>query len=203
MTGNPVRSDFAGLAPKARGEAVHLLVFGGSQGSRALNDAIVAALPRLAGHIAAGRLSITHQTGPRDLDRVREAYAAAGVEGDVRPFIERMVDELLKKPQFGEHWARMWLDLARYADTKGYEKDRGRTMWPYRDWVVNALNDDMPLDRFTTEQLAGDLLPNPTRQQLIATAFHRNTMANDEGGTDELGGRLTQTNGVIDVKRSD
>ncbi|HKQ75216.1 MAG TPA: PSD1 and planctomycete cytochrome C domain-containing protein [Blastocatellia bacterium] len=98
---------------------------------------------------------------------------------------ERMVDDLLKKPQFGEHWARMWLDLARYADTKGYEKDRGRTMWPYRDWVVNALNADMPLDRFTTEQLAGDLLPNPTQQQLIATAFHRNTMANDEGGTDD------------------
>ena len=98
---------------------------------------------------------------------------------------ERMVDELLKKPQFGEHWARMWLDLARYADTKGYEKDRGRTMWPYRDWVVNALNADMPLDRFTIEQLAGDLLPNPTQQQLIATAFHRNTMANDEGGTDD------------------
>ena len=97
---------------------------------------------------------------------------------------EKVVDELLAKPQFGEHWARMWLDLARYADTKGYEKDLGRTMWPYRDWVVNALNADMPLDRFTTEQLAGDLLPNPTEQQIIATAFHRNTMTNDEGGTD-------------------
>jgi UDP-N-acetylglucosamine--N-acetylmuramyl-(pentapeptide) pyrophosphoryl-undecaprenol N-acetylglucosamine transferase len=96
VTGNPVRSDFAGLAPKARGESIHLLVFGGSQGSRALNDAIVAALPRLAGHVAAGRLSITHQTGPRDVERVREAYAAAGVEGDVRPFIERMVDEFAR-----------------------------------------------------------------------------------------------------------
>ncbi|MFN0085283.1 MAG: PSD1 and planctomycete cytochrome C domain-containing protein [Blastocatellia bacterium] len=97
---------------------------------------------------------------------------------------EQMVDELLRKPRFGEHWARMWLDLARYADTKGYEKDLGRTMWPYRDWVVEAFNADMPLDRFTTEQLAGDLLPNPTERQLIATAFHRNTMTNDEGGTD-------------------
>lgn len=96
----------------------------------------------------------------------------------------RLVDELLKMPQYGEHWARMWLDLARYADTKGYEKDVGRTIWPFRDWVVNALNSDMPLSQFTEEQLAGDLLPNPTQQQLIATAFHRNTMTNDEGGTD-------------------
>jgi mono/diheme cytochrome c family protein len=98
---------------------------------------------------------------------------------------EGLVDELLARPQFGEHWARMWLDLARYADTKGYEKDLGRTMWPWRDWVVNAFNADMPLPQFTIEQLAGDLLPNPTESQLIATAFHRNTMANDEGGTDD------------------
>ncbi len=112
---------------------------------------------------------------------------------------ERMVDELLKKPQFGEHWARMWLDLARYADTKGYEKDRGRTMWPYRDWVVDALNADMPLDRFTREQLAGDLLPNPTGQQLIATAFHRNTMANDEGGTDDEEFRVAAVKDRVDT----
>jgi uncharacterized protein DUF1553/uncharacterized protein DUF1549/cytochrome c len=112
---------------------------------------------------------------------------------------ERMVDELLKKPQFGEHWTRMWLDLARYADTKGYEKDRGRTMWPYRDWVVNALNADLPLDRFTTEQLAGDLLPNPTQQQLVATAFHRNTMANDEGGTDDEEFRVAAVKDRVDT----
>ncbi|MEZ6105807.1 MAG: DUF1549 domain-containing protein [Pirellulaceae bacterium] len=93
----------------------------------------------------------------------------------------RIVDELLESPRFGEHWARMWLDLARYADTKGYEKDLGRMMWPYRDWVVTAFNQDMPLDQFTVEQLAGDLLPEPTIEQRVATAFHRNTMANDEG----------------------
>jgi UDP-N-acetylglucosamine--N-acetylmuramyl-(pentapeptide) pyrophosphoryl-undecaprenol N-acetylglucosamine transferase len=93
VTGNPVRSDFAGLAKKERGERTHLLVFGGSQGSRALNTAMTAALPRLKPHVDAGRLSITHQTGPRELDAVREAYASAGVEADVRPFIERMVDE--------------------------------------------------------------------------------------------------------------
>src|SRR5262245_47169785 len=112
---------------------------------------------------------------------------------------EWMVDELLKKPQFGEHWARMWLDLARYADTKGYEKDRGRTMWPYRDWVVDALNADLPLDRFTTEQLAGDLLPNPTERQLIATAYHRNTMANDEGGTDDEEFRVAAVKDRVDT----
>ena len=94
------------------------------------------------------------------------------------------VDELLAAPTFGEHWARMWLDLARYADTRGYEKDNARQMWLYREWVINALNADMPFDQFTIEQLAGDLLPKPTQEQLIATAFHRNTMTNDEGGTD-------------------
>jgi len=98
---------------------------------------------------------------------------------------EQMIDELLASPRFGEHWARMWMDLARYADTKGYEKDLGRTVWPYRDWLINAINADMPLDQMTKEQLAGDLLPDPTNDQLIATAFHRNTMSNDEGGTDD------------------
>jgi mono/diheme cytochrome c family protein len=102
-----------------------------------------------------------------------------------RDAYERLVDELLESPQFGEHWARMWLDLARYADTKGYEKDLGRTMWPYRDWVVDAFNADMPLERFTREQLAGDLIPGATPSQIVATAFHRNTMSNDEGGTDD------------------
>ncbi|MGB3588787.1 MAG: DUF1549 domain-containing protein, partial [Tunicatimonas sp.] len=97
---------------------------------------------------------------------------------------EKLVDRLLASPHFGERWAAMWLDLARYADTKGYEKDLDRSIWKYRDWVINAFNQDMPYDQFTVEQLAGDLLPNPTKDQLIATAFHRNTMANDEGGTD-------------------
>lgn len=112
--------------------------------------------------------------------------AADALASDPSPeAYERFVDTLLARPQFGEHWARMWLDLARYADTKGYEKDRGRTMWPYRDWVVKAFNDDMRLDRFTAEQLAGDLLPDATNDQVVATAFHRNTMSNDEGGTDD------------------
>lgn len=98
---------------------------------------------------------------------------------------EKVVDELLASPHFGEKWASWWLDMARYADTKGYERDAGRTIWRYRDWVIRAFNADKPFDQFSTEQLAGDLLPNPSDDQLIATAFHRNTMNNDEGGTED------------------
>lgn len=96
---------------------------------------------------------------------------------------EAIVDSLLASKRFGERWATMWLDLARYADSKGYEKDPHRTIWKYRDWVIRAFNEDMPFDRFTVEQLAGDLLPQPSKAELIATAFHRNTMTNTEGGT--------------------
>ncbi len=99
---------------------------------------------------------------------------------------EKAVDRLLASPQYGERWARKWLDLARYADTNGYEKDNPRTVWPYRDWVIKALNQDMPFDQFTIEQLAGDLLPGATTDQRIATGFHRNTMLNEEGGIDPL-----------------
>jgi hypothetical protein len=98
---------------------------------------------------------------------------------------EKLVDDLLASPRFGEKWATWWLDMARYSDTKGYERDAGRTIWRYRDWVIRALNADMPFDQFSTEQLAGDLLANPSDDQLIATAFHRNTMTNDEGGTED------------------
>lgn len=99
---------------------------------------------------------------------------------------EKLVDGLLKSKHYGERWARRWLDLARYADTNGYEKDRARSIWPYRDWVINSLNADVPFDQFTIEQLAGDLLPNATREQRVATGFHRNTMLNEEGGIDPL-----------------
>ena len=99
---------------------------------------------------------------------------------------ERLVDRLLASPTYGERWARRWLDLARYADTNGYEKDRTRSVWPYRDWVINAINADMPFDQFTIDQLAGDMRPNATVEQRIATGFHRNTMLNEEGGIDPL-----------------
>jgi len=98
---------------------------------------------------------------------------------------EKYVDSLLANPQFGERWAKVWLDLARYADTQGYEKDNKRSIWPYRDWVIRAYNDNLPFDKFTILQLAADLMQDPSIDDLIATGFHRNTMTNTEGGTDD------------------
>ncbi|MEX2172124.1 MAG: PSD1 and planctomycete cytochrome C domain-containing protein [Pirellulales bacterium] len=97
---------------------------------------------------------------------------------------ERVVDRLLASPRFGERMAMLWLDLARYADTDGYEKDSHRQMWPYRDWVIEAFNENMPFDQFTIEQLAGDLLPNATSNQLVASAFNRNGPTTSESGVD-------------------
>ncbi|MHA4810981.1 DUF1553 domain-containing protein [Flavitalea flava] len=98
---------------------------------------------------------------------------------------ERLVDSLLASPHFGEKWAAMWLDLARYADSQGYEADGERKgIWHYRDWLIRAFNGDMSYDRFLTEQMAGDLLPVKNDDQFIATGFHRNSMTNSEGGTD-------------------
>ena len=102
----------------------------------------------------------------------------------------KVVDQLLASPHFGERWAAMWLDLARYADSKGYEKDPHRNIWKYREWVIRAFNEDMPFDRFSIEQIAGDLLPDAAEDQFIATAFHRNTMTNTEGGTEDEEFRL-------------
>ena len=104
-------------------------------------------------------------------DRTPEAYG-------------RLVDRLLSSSHYGERWARPWLDAARYADTNGYEIDRARSIWPYRDWVINALNRNLPFDQFTVEQLAGDMLPQASRDRMVATGFHRNTMLNEEGGVD-------------------
>jgi mono/diheme cytochrome c family protein len=105
---------------------------------------------------------------------------------DPRPdAYQRQVDRLLGSPHYGERWGRYWLDLARYADSNGYSIDSPRTIWPFRDWVISALNQDMPFDRFTIEQLAGDLLPDATTDQQIATGFHRNTQINEEGGVDK------------------
>ncbi|MBN02442.1 MAG: hypothetical protein CMJ77_25360 [Planctomycetaceae bacterium] len=97
----------------------------------------------------------------------------------------RLVDRLLQSPAYGERWARIWLDLARYADSAGYAQDPPRVIWRYRDWVIDALNRNLPYDQFTIEQLAGDMLESPSEDQILATAFHRNTMTNSEGGTDD------------------
>jgi len=105
---------------------------------------------------------------------------------------EETVDRLLASPRFGEHWAREWLDAARYADSNGYKSDSLRTVWPYRDWVIRAINDDMPYDRFTVQQLAGDLGPSPTPDQILATGFLRNSPLSLEAGVDFEEARIEQ-----------
>lgn len=114
-------------------------------------------------------------------DGIRQAFLA----DESSEAYERVVDALLASPHFGERWATVWLDLVRYADTMGYERDRHRDIWPYRDWVIRAFDDDKPYDRFVLEQLAGDLLPDATLADRLATAMHRNTPTNIEGGTDD------------------
>jgi len=111
---------------------------------------------------------------------------------DLQGAVERCVDRLLQSPQYGEKWARPWLDAARYADSHGFQRDDLHELWAYRDWVIQALNDDMPFDQFTIEQLAGDLLPNPTQSQVIATGFNRCAPCNVEAGTDPLENRFNQ-----------
>ncbi len=108
--------------------------------------------------------------------------------------VERLVDRLLASPHFGERWGRHWLDLARYADSDGYEKDRPRPFaFRYRDWVIAALNADLPFDQFTIEQIAGDMLPGATQEQRLAAGMHRNTLHNTEGGTDQEEDRVKKT----------
>ena len=128
------------------------------------------------------RVSLDLTGLPPTIDQI-EAFEAAAKK-DFQAAWTDLVEELLASPHYGERWGRWWLDQARYADSNGYSIDGPRSIWKYRDWVVAALNDDMPFDQFTIEQLAGDLLPNATLQQKIATGFHRNTQINQEGGID-------------------
>jgi hypothetical protein len=163
-------------APKSAGRGVDNLV------AERLAKEGLAFSPEADIRTLARRLSLDLTGLPPEPERVDGLEAAASADKD-RALAE-YVEELLASPAYGERWAVPWLDLARYADSKGYESDRFRDMWRYRDWVVDALNADMPYDQFLTEQLGGDLLPEPTEEQIIATAFHRNTPQNDEGGTD-------------------
>ena len=122
-----------------------------------------------------------------------ETFHAAWKEDPERA-LESTVDRLLASPHFGERWGRHWLDQARYADSDGYEKDNARPhAWVWRDWVIRAINEDMPIDRFTIEQIAGDLLPEATPEQQVATAFHRQTLWNREGGIDPEEDRTKRT----------
>ena len=136
--------------------------------------------PEADKHTLVRRLSLDLTGLPPTPAEVEEFVA------DKRPdAYDRLVDRLMDSPHYGEKFARPWLDLARYADSDGYEKDLSRPWaWRYRDWVINALNHNMPFDEFTVEQIAGDLLPHATTEQRIATGFHRNTLTNREGGTD-------------------
>ena len=120
---------------------------------------------------------------PPTVDEVKALETAWATDGEKAR--GEAVDKLLASPAYGERWAAVWLDLARYADTFGFERDPHRDVWPWRDWVIRSLNADMPYDQFTIEQLAGDLLPDPTPDQMLATAFQRNSQTNSEGGTDD------------------
>ncbi len=125
------------------------------------------------------RLSLDLLGLPPALDEIDEFTS------DERPdAYERLVDRLLASPALGERWGRHWLDVARYADSHGYTRDFAREIWPYRDWVIAAWNRDLPFDQFTIDQIAGDMLPDATLDQQVATGFHRNTLINEEGGTD-------------------
>ncbi len=124
----------------------------------------------------------------------------AGFVADSSPAAyERVVDRLLASPHYGERMARRWLDLARYADSNGYSNDLVRSIWPYRDWVINALNTDMPFDQFTIEQLAGDLLPEASQPQIVASGFHRNTPHQTEGGSDPEQYRVERVKNRVDT----
>lgn len=128
----------------------------------------------------ARRLSLDLTGLPPSVEEVQKFLA------DTKPgAYERLVDRLLASPHYGERWGRHWLDAARYADSNGFTIDGPRTIWKYRDWVIKAINQNMPFDQFVIEQMAGDLLPQPTNEQLIATGFHRNTLINQEGGTND------------------
>ncbi|HEY5310892.1 MAG TPA: DUF1553 domain-containing protein, partial [Pirellulales bacterium] len=136
--------------------------------------------PEADRHVLIRRLSLDLRGLPPTPAEVDRFVHDRGVDA-----YARLVERFLADPAYGERWARLWLDLARYADSKGYGSDPLRTIWRYRDWVIGAFNRNLPFDQFTIEQLAGDLLPHATPEQLMATAFNRNTLTNTEGGTDD------------------
>lgn len=150
--------------------------------NRSLAKAAIEPSPRAEPATLVRRLTLDLTGLPPSPKEVASYLAAA--KKDPAAATDKLVDELLARPAYGERWGRWWLDQARYADSNGYSIDGPRSMWPYRDWVVAALNADKPFDTFTVEQLAGDLLPSPSVPQLVATGFHRNTQVNGEGGID-------------------
>ena len=148
-----------------------------------LNEAGVPASPRASPETLLRRVSLDLIGLPPSLDEIDEFVREFRRDPDGA--YAKVVDRLLKSPHYGERWGRWWLDQARYADSNGYSIDAPRQIWKFRDWVIDALNDDMPFDQFTVEQIAGDLLRDATQEQKIATGFHRNTQINQEGGIDK------------------
>ncbi|MTB50994.1 DUF1553 domain-containing protein [Lewinella sp. W8] len=165
------------IAPEERAPHGHNLIDDYVYGRLVGKD--LAPAPRAQKSVLLRRLSLD-LTGLPPSPALMEDF----LQDDTPGAYQRMVDSLLNATAFGERWASMWLDLARYADSRGYERDRDRSIWQYRDWVIDAFNQDLPFDRFTIEQLAGDLLNESNDNNLIATAFHRNTLSNGEGGTE-------------------
>ncbi|MEO1844244.1 MAG: DUF1549 domain-containing protein, partial [Akkermansiaceae bacterium] len=161
---------------------------------RRLEDAHLGPMIEADRHVLIRRLSFDLTGLPPTREQIAEFLNDKSEDA-----YEKLVDRVLASPHYGERWARMWMDLARYADTQGYEKDNHRTVWPWRDWVIGALNEDMPYDQFTIEQLAGDLLPGATSQQVLATVFHRNTMTNTEGGTTDEEFRVAAVKDRVDT----
>jgi hypothetical protein len=160
----------------------------------ALAEAGLEPAPQADRHALARRLSFDLRGLPPAPEEVK-AFV-----NDPSPLAyEKLVDRFLADPAFGERWARPWLDLARYADSKGYGSDPLRTIWRYRDWVIEAFNRNLPYDQFTIEQLAGDLLPGASTEQLVATGMHRNTMTNTEGGTDDEEFRVAAIKDRVDT----
>ncbi|NNE94113.1 MAG: DUF1553 domain-containing protein [Verrucomicrobiales bacterium] len=139
--------------------------------------------PMASPHTLIRRMSLDLTGLLPDPKRVESFVSEFKTDADAA--VKKLADELLASPHYGERWGRHWLDQARYADSHGYTIDGERTMWPFRDWVIRQVNADMPFDQFTIEQLAGDLLEKPTKSQLVASGFHRNTLINQEGGTDD------------------
>ncbi len=144
-----------------------------------LEKAGLAPSPQAAGDTLLRRMSLDLVGLPPTLEELDAFDANPGQKS-----YEQAVERLLASPHFGERWGRIWLDTARYADSDGFEKDKPRFVWMYRDWVINALNQDLPYNEFVIDQIAGDLLPHPTQDQLVATGFLRNSMINEEGGID-------------------
>ncbi len=173
----PVRRPLPGLAPERRAWAKNAVdVFVAAK----LAEAGVDPSPEAAKATLLRRLSLDLVGLPPSPEQI-----AAFVNDSSADAFEKVVDNLLQSPHYGERWGRHWLDAARYADSDGYSHDAARSMWPYRDWVISAVNSDLSFDQFIVEQLAGDLLPDATLAQRVATGFHRNTQINTEGGVDK------------------